>query len=91
MSMIIIIIIMAMIGALCLTQMLLLLSLYVMLSILLNILVCNAASLFGACLVCVQCSAPYVITGNAQKLYIWLFKVAFEEITVFGVLAYCSR
>ena len=43
-----------------LTQMLVLLSLYVMLSILLSILVCAAASLFCACLVGVQVSAPYV-------------------------------
>ena len=38
------------------------LSLYVMLSILLSILVCAAASLFCACLVSVQVSAPYVMT-----------------------------
>ena len=43
-----------------LTQMLVLLSLYVMLSILLSILVCAAASLFCACLVSVQVSAPYM-------------------------------
>ena len=42
-----------------LTQMLVLLSLYAMLSILLSILVCAAASLFCACLVSVQVSAPY--------------------------------
>ena len=41
-----------------LTQMLVFLSLYVMLSILLSILVCAAASLFCACLVSVQFSAP---------------------------------
>ena len=41
-----------------LTQMLVFLSLYVMLSILLSILVCAAASLFCACLVSVQVSAP---------------------------------
>ena len=41
-----------------LTQMLVLLSVYVMLSILLSILVCAAASLFCACLVSVQVSAP---------------------------------
>ena len=39
-----------------LTQMLVFLSLYVMLSILLSILVCAAASLFCACLVSVQVS-----------------------------------
>ena len=50
-----------------LTQMLVFLSLYVMLSILLSILVCAAASLFCACLVSVQVSAPYyVIAGSTQ-------------------------
>ena len=46
------------ISVLSLTQMLDFLSLYVMLSILLSILVCVAASLFCACLVSVQLSAP---------------------------------
>ena len=41
-----------------LAQMLVFLSLYVMLSMLLSILVCAAASLFCACLVSVQVSAP---------------------------------
>ena len=40
------------------------LTLYVMLSILLSILVCAAASLFCACLVSIQVSAPYVIYPN---------------------------
>ena len=57
-----------------LTQMLVLLSVYVMLSILLSILVCAAASLFCACLVSVQVSAPYVIAGSTQELYTCLFK-----------------
>ena len=52
----------------CLTQMLVFLSLYVMLSILLSILVCAAAGLFCACLVSVQVSAPYVVAST--KLYI---------------------
>ena len=52
---------------------LLVLSLYVMLSILLSILVCAAASLFCACLVSVQVSAPYVIAGSTQELYTCLF------------------
>ena len=52
-----------------LTQMLVLLSLYVMLSKLLSILVCAAASSFYACLVSVQVSAPYVIAGSTQELY----------------------
>ena len=57
-----------------LTQMLDILSLYVMLSILLSILVCAAASLFCACLVSVQVSAPYVIAGSTQELYTCLFR-----------------
>ena len=57
-----------------LTQMLALLSLYVMLSILLSILVCAAASLFCACLVSVQVSAPYVIADSTQELYTCLFR-----------------
>ena len=48
--------------------------LYVMLSILLSILVCAAASLFCACLVSVQVSAPYVIAGSRQDLYTCLFR-----------------
>ena len=57
-----------------LTQMLVLLSLYVMLSILLSILVCAAASFFCACLVSVQVSAPYVFAGSTQELYTCLFR-----------------
>ena len=73
-----------------LTQMLVLLCLYVILSILLSILVCAAASLFCACLVSVQVSAPYIIAGSTQELYICLFRqiygmVAFENIPVFDV------
>ena len=45
------------------------LSLYVMLSILLSILVCAVASLFCACLVSVQVSAPYGIAGRTHELY----------------------
>ena len=52
-----------------LTQMLFFLSLYVMLSELLSILVCAAASLFSARLVSVQVSAPCVIAGSTQELY----------------------
>ena len=54
--------------------MLVFLSLYVMLSILLSILDCAAASLFCACLVSVQVSAPYVIAGSTQELYTCLFR-----------------
>ena len=57
-----------------LTQLLVLLSLYVMLSILLSILVCAASSLFCACLVSVHVSAPYVIAGSTQELYTCLFR-----------------
>ena len=58
-----------------LTQTLVFLSLYVMLSILLPMLVCAAASLFCACLVSVmQVSAPYVIAGSTQVLYTCLFR-----------------
>ena len=57
-----------------LTQMLVFLFLYVMLSILLSMLVCAAASLFCACLVSVQVSAPYVIAGSTQELYTCLFR-----------------
>ena len=57
-----------------LTQMLVFLYLYVMLSILLSILVFAAASLFCACLVSAQVSAPYVIAGSTQELYACLFR-----------------
>ena len=57
-----------------LTQMLVFLSLHVMLSILLSILVCAAASLFCAWLVSVQVPAPYVIAGSTQELYTCLFR-----------------
>ena len=57
-----------------LTQTLVFLSVYVMLSILLSILVCAAASLFCACLVSVQVSALYVIAGSTQELYTCLFR-----------------
>ena len=66
-----------------LTQMLVLLYVYVMLSILLSILVCAAASLFCACLVSVQVSAPYVIAGSTQELYTCLFRqMARLEVTL---------
>ena len=62
-------IIMSMTFVFSLTQMLVLLSLYMMLSILPSILVCAAASLFCACLVSVQVSAPYVIAGSTEELH----------------------
>ena len=52
-----------------LTQMLVFLSLYVMLSILLSILVYAAASLFCACLVSVQVSAPYNVDHSWQHAH----------------------
>ena len=60
-----------------LTQMLGFLTLYVMLSILLSILVCAAASLFCACLVSVQVSAPFHNWHrwqHTQELYTCLFR-----------------
>ena len=70
--------------------MLVFLSLYVMLSILLSILVCAAASLFCACLVSVQVSASYVCHSWKDTCVVHLSlledgKVAFEDIPVFGV------
>ena len=83
------VLIISMTFVLSLTQMLVFLSLYVMLSILISILVCAGASLFCACLVSVQVSAPFVIPGSKQELYTCLFrqngKVAFEDVPVFGV------
>ena len=57
-----------------LTQMLVFLSLYVILSLLLSILVCADASLFCACLVSVQVSAPYATAGSTQELYTCFFR-----------------
>ena len=75
-----------------LTQMLVLLSLYVMLSILLSILVCAAASLFCACLVSVQVSAPYVIPGSTQELYTCLFRqMARLLLKISRCLAYATQ
>ena len=65
---------MSMTFVLSLTQMLVLLSSYVMLSILLTILVCTAASLFCACLVSDQVSALHVIADSIQELYTCLFR-----------------
>ena len=75
-----------------LTQMLVVLSLYVMLSILLSILVCAAASLFCACLVSVQVSAPYVIAGSTQELYTCLFRqMAMLLLKISRCLAYAAQ
>ena len=64
--------------------------LYLYVSILLSIVVCAAASLFCACLVSVQVSAPYVIAGSTGVVHLSLLadgKVAFEDIPVFGYAA----
>ena len=71
-----------------LTQMLVFLSLYVMLSILLSILVWAAIHLFCACLVSVQVSAPCHSWQHTGVVHLSLQadgKVAFEDIPVFGV------
>ena len=73
-------------------QMLVLLSLYVMLSILLSILVCAAASLFCACLVSVQVSASYVIAGSTQELYTYLVRqMARLLLKISRCLAYAAQ
>ena len=75
-----------------LTQMLVLLSLHVLLGILLSILVCAAASLFCACLVSVPVSAPYVIAGSTQELYICLFRhMAGLILKISRCLAYAAK
>ena len=68
------VVIISMTFVLSLTQMLVFLSLYVMLSLLISILVCAAASLFCACSVSVQVSAPYVVAGSTHELYTCLFR-----------------
>ena len=49
-----------------------------MLSTLLSILVCAAASLLCACLVSVHFSAPYVIAGSTQQL--WAYTCLFRQM-----------
>ena len=68
------VLIISMTFVLSLTQMLIFLSGYVMLSILLSMLVCVAACLFCACLVSLQVSASYVIASTTQELYTCLFR-----------------
>ncbi len=75
-----------------LTQMLVILSLYVMLSILLSILVYAAANLLCACLVSVQVSAPYVIAGSSQELYTCLVRqMARLLLTISRCLTYAAQ
>ena len=63
-----------------------------MLSILLSILVCAAASLFCACLVSVHVSAPYVIAGSTQELYTCLFRqMASLLLKMSRCLAYAAQ
>ena len=44
-----------------------------MLSILLSVLVCAAASLFCACLMTVQIAVPYAVAGSTPGLYTCVF------------------
>ena len=61
-------------------------------SILLSILVCAAASLFCACLVSVQVSVPYVIAGSTQELYTSLFRqMARLLLKISRCLAYAAQ
>ena len=71
--------------------MLVFISLYVMLGILLYISVCAAASLFCACLVRVQVSAPYVIAGSTYELYISISSGRYQHIWMAGLLLKISR
>ena len=55
-------------------------------------LVCAAASLFCACLVSVQVSAPYVIAGSTQELYTCLFRqMARLLLKISRCLAYAAQ
>ena len=86
------VLIISMTFVLSLTQMCVFLSLYVMLSILLSIFVCAAASLFCACLVSVHVSAPYVIAGSTQELYTCLFRqMARLLLKISRCLAYAAQ
>ena len=75
-----------------LAQMWVLLSLFVMLSILLSILVCEDPSLFCDCLVSVQVSAQYVIAGSTHDLYTCLFRqMAMLLLKISRCLAYAAQ
>ena len=57
-----------------------------------SILDCAAASLFCACLVSVQVSAPYVIAGSTQEVYTCLFRQrASSLVTISRCLAYATQ
>ena len=78
--------------ALSLTQMLVFLALYVMLSILLSMLVCAAARLFCACLGSVHVSEPYVLAGSTQELYTCLFRQMTRLLLkISGCFAYATQ
>ena len=67
-------------------------TIYSILSILVYILVCAAASLFCACLVSVQVSAQYVIAGSTQELYTCLFRqMARLLLKISRCLAYAAQ
>ena len=70
-----------------LTQMLVFLSLYVMLSMRVSILICATTSLFCACFVSGQVSAQYAISGSTHALYMCVFRqmAMLLFIPVFGV------
>ena len=58
----------------------------------LSILVCAASSLFCACLVSIQVSAPYVIAGSTQELYTCLFgQLARLLLKISRCLAYAAQ
>ena len=58
-----------------LTQTFVLLSSYVMLSIIISFLVCAMQVKFSSsCWMTVEVSSPYVIAGSTQELYTWLFR-----------------
>ena len=59
----------------------------VIVSILLSILVCAAASLLCANVVSVQVFVPYVIAGNTHELYNCLFR----QVARFPCLAYAAE
>ena len=71
-----------------LTQMLVFISLYMMLSILLPILACAAAS----SVLVWSVSAPYAIAGSTQELYTCLFRqMAILLLTIFRCLTYAAQ
>ena len=58
----------------------------------LSIFVWAAASLFCACLVSVQVSAPYLIAGSTQQLYTCLFRqMARLFLKIIRCLAYAAQ